>query len=381
MKIVFATTQNTAGSTVIGRISPIASFLAKNNDVHLLLLDTRHKSKPNKTNLHYHSVGQEPFQRTPDGKRRLSGIRLIIQLKINAIRTCLALFKINPDTVVIVKPLPHNVAGVWLWRLFNQNKKIVLDVDDFELTANVLTSLTQRAAIHWAERTSAKMASTIITATPFLTDHFKQLTNNKKQVVIIPTGIDNIPSQSPPTKPTLLYIGSISISSGHRVDLLPDILNNICKSKPDTAMIIAGDGDHINQIKDQFKKLNLLNRVTFTGRFTPKQIPKLLVKTNIIVDPIDSSISVRAKSSFRAALAGATGPPIVTSNIGIRPYFLPDELHNKFFAKPANSKDYADKITALFNNPLQNRERELMIQKSQQFSWQKLAGRYKEIIS
>lgn len=381
MKIVFATTQSITGSTVIGRITPIASFFAKRHKVHLLLLNNQRKNKINNTNLHYHSVGQEPFKRTLDGKHRLTGIRLLARLKLNAIRTCLALFKINPDVVIIVKPLPHNVAGVWLWHLFNPRKKIILDVDDFELTANVLTSLTQRAAIHWAARTSAKIADTIVTATPFLTDHFKQLTSNKKPVVMIPTGITNIPSQPLCTDPTLLYIGSLSISSGHRVDLLPAILKHVCKSQPNTKMIVAGDGDHFNKIKDQFKKLNLLNHVTFTGRFTLQQIPELLTQTSIIIDPIDLSISARAKSSFRAALAGTAGVPIVTSNIGIRPYFLPDKLHHRFFAKPANAKDYADKIIALINNPLINHERELMMRKSQQYSWQKLANRYQKIIN
>jgi glycosyltransferase involved in cell wall biosynthesis len=380
VKIAFATTQNTSGSTVIGRITPIVSLLSKQHSVHLLLLGTQ-PNKTNNSNLHYHSVGQEPFKRTSSGKRRLGGIRLIARLKLNAFLTTVALFKINPDVVVIVKSLPHNVAGVWLWHLFNPNKKIILDVDDFELTANVLTSLTQRAAIHWAERTSAKISNIIVTATPFLTDHFKQLTNNKKEVVMIPTGINSITTQPLPTSPTLLYIGSVSISSGHHVDLLPNILKLVRIKQPNAKMIIAGSGDNISKIKEQFKKLNLSQNVTFTGRFTSQEIPELLSQTSVIIDPIDSSISARAKSSFRVALAGSTGTPIVTSDIGIRPYFLPAKLHNKFFAKPANSKDYANKTIELLNQPLTNNERELMIQKSQEYSWEKLANKYKKIIS
>jgi glycosyltransferase involved in cell wall biosynthesis len=377
VKIVFATTQSSTGSTIIGRITPIANFLTKQHKVHLLLLGASQKSN---NNIHYHNAGQEPFKRTPSGKKRLSGIKLIIRLKLNALRTALILFKINPDVVVIVKPLPHNVAGVWFWHLFNLNKKIILDVDDFELTANVLSSLIQRAAIHWAERTSAKIAHTIITATPFLSDHFKQLTKNK-EVVLIPTGINKVPSQPFPTQSTLLYIGSISISSGHRVDLLPNILNHVRKSHPNTKMIIAGDGDHINKIKNMFGKLNLLAHVTFTDRFSSNEVEEILKQASILIDPIDSSISVRAKSSFRVALAGTTGTPVVTSNIGIRPHLLPDNLHSKFFAKPIDTEDYAEKITVLINNPLTHDQRELMMQKSQEYSWQKLASKYEEVIN
>ena len=186
MTIAFATTMSTRGSTVIGRVMPLAEQFAKHHQVHVLVLN---ESKKSDNNIHLHTVGQEPFIRTKQGKTRLTSLPLIFCLLTIALKTTITLFRISPDAVIIVKSLPHNVLGVWLWSLFNKNKKIILDVDDFELTANILTSINQRAAIHWAERVGANLAETIVTASPFLKDHFEQLTQNKKKVVMIPTGI------------------------------------------------------------------------------------------------------------------------------------------------------------------------------------------------
>lgn len=378
-RIAFVTTQALEGSTVVGRVLPLASELAKNHEVHVLV-HASSRSVPG--GLSVHVVGRDPFERTEDGKKRLSGLRLIARLLLNVLRTFFTLLKIRPSVVVIVKSLPQNVLAVLLWRLLNPKARIVLDVDDFELTANALSSILQRAAVHWAERQGARQAHAIIAASPFLQDHFEQLTSGKKRVGLIPTGIREDLRETVRTAAKsgtashLLYVGSISVASGHRVDLLPAILTAVRKERPETTLTIAGSGDDIALLKQEFQALKLETAVTWTGRFSLADIPLLLKDAPLLLDPIDGSIVSRAKSSFRVLLAAAAGLPIVTSNIGIRPQLLPEQFHSRFFAEAANIDSYAQRITALLTQPLTAEEARLLSDHAMQYTWKNLSKLY-----
>ena len=187
--------------------------------------------------------------------------------------------------------------------------------------------------------------------------------------------------KDPPRQaPSLLYIGSLSISSGHRIDLLPDILTRVQKIYPDAQLHIAGNGDDTTRLKRQFTKQELPH-VHWHGRFTgPAQIADILQQTTIIIDPVDTSIANRAKSSFRTTLAAAHSLPVVTSDIGIRPYLLPLSFHDRFFAKPANPKAYAEKIISLLQKPLTGAERSILSDHVKQYTWQTLASNYNKLL-
>lgn len=377
MKIAFCTTLNLNSSTLVGRILPLAEELAHHHSVHIIHLGPNTTHDP----LVLKSVGDEPFTRSAQGKQRLHGLALVIALKKIALRTAFALQRIQPDIVIIAKPLPHNTLGVALYHFFHRSTKIFLDVDDFELTANQLTSLAQRAAIHWSERKAAKLAQHIFVATPFLSDHFSQLTNSQKIPTLVPTGLDaalltklsELPTVS---EPSLLYIGSLSTGSGHRVDLLPVILKQVRQQHPTATLTIAGHGDDETTLRTAFEQAGLSTAVQWVGRFSLTEAPEFVAQARIMLDPIDASITQRAKSSFRTLVAAAAGRPVVTSNVGIRPQLLPSELHDRFFAEPANPQDYATKIIELLQNPLTENEQTSLKKHAAQFSWTELSKHY-----
>ncbi len=409
MKIVFVTTQSFMQSTLIGRVLPLAQEFQKMGNKIVLLIH-RENSPASSTlgvlpltpsvfpaRFGIHTIGVNPFERTSNGKKRKNGLRLIWTMKINALRAAWCLIREKPDVVIIVKPLPENTLAVLLAKPFLRNTNIILDVDDFELEANELTSLVQRAAIHWSERVAVQLASHIIIATPFLGDHMKLLAGNKKPVTLIVTGLPSpatlisstlgvsalTPSVFPMSVATtdranhnILFIGSISHSSGHRVDMLPEILFYIRKSIPDATLTIAGSGDDEENLRKKFQDITLADAVTWTGRFTMDDVPRLLQNTVVLIDPIDTSIANRAKSSFRVALALEYGIPIITSSIGIRTDMIPVQLHEKFFARPENIKDYAEKITNIFTSPLTQEESGSMKKKSEEYRWDNLAKVY-----
>ena len=389
MRIAFATPLAPRASTIIGRVTPLATEFAKRHEVYVLTLASPSGPRPSLKRegigVGFVSVGREPFTRTESGKKRLRGISLILNMLGTSVGTAWKLWQLKPDVVVIVKPIPSNVLGVQLYSLFSRPKKIILDVDDFELTANKLSSIWQRAAIHWSERTGAKLARVIITASPFLSDHFTQLTSESKKVAMIPTGLD-FPSlrrrggsAQGGDGVVLGYFGSVSISSGHRVDLLPDILQEVRRTIPNATLFMAGDGDDVTELKEKFAAKGLSDAVTWQGRFTLSEVEGLLQNVTVMIDPVDSSIANRAKSSFRIALATSAGLPVVSSNIGVRPHLLPQSFHERFFATPENAKSYAEKIVSALQNPLSTEQRTQLPQHAKQFTWPELAKQFEAV--
>ena len=424
MRIAFATVQGIAGSTNVGRIIPLAQEFTQRGATCFVLLQvpagsaldsTQDTKEPDTVTRRF--VGTEPFRRNAGGKERLKGMPLLFNMFATACRTALALRAIKPDVIIISKPLPANVLGVWFYSLFTANYlpgrpagKLVLDVDDFELTANKLSSISQRAAVHWSERRAAHMASAIVTASPFLSDHFRQLTQRSKPVTIIPTGLllEEIKGTAggaaggPPQRAEsasgqiehgvgvnggdrargtiIAYIGSVSISSGHRVDMLPDILERSSSPLP-LKLLVAGDGDDVATLTAEFERRGMNERVRWFGRFTMADLSSLLTPSTIIIDPIDDGIANRAKSSFRVLLAASLGLPVVTSNIGIRPRLVPEKFHERFFAEPGNPASYARKCAALAEQPLTGDERHELQEHATAFGWNTLGARYWKILS
>lgn len=389
MNIVFVTTQSKSQSTVVGRVLPLASEFEKMRHTVTVFVHDEASAAPS----HYEGggtggyalriTGKNPFAKTHDGKKRQSGFGLLVTMKLNALRAAWALVKERPDVIVLVKPLPENTLAVLLAKLFLWKTKVVLDVDDFELFANKLTSLFQRAAVHASERLATRIATNIVVATPFLYDHMHQMVAGKKNITLIPTGLNaefEVTSPIESTGHTLLYIGSISLSSGHRVDLLPEILDLVKKQIPDVRLTIAGTGDDEAALEKQFQVLSLEHAVTFTGKFVVSDVADLVASSDVIIDPIDASIVSRAKSSFRCALALRTGKAVVTSNIGIRTELLPSSLHDKFFATPADPVSYASRVVELMNNPLSKPEIAEMQKQSEKYIWSVLAKSYMQQI-
>lgn len=367
---------------MLGRVLPLAEALTqRKHDVHVLGLSSPATLS---TTIPFYVVGNEPFKRTADGKIRHSGMRLLFTIGSAAIRTAWRLQKISPDAVVIVKPLPQNTFGVWLYRVFHPRVKIVLDVDDFELTANVLTSFTQRAVLHVCARLAVRISSHIVVATPFLSDHFTSLAGGKKPVELLVTGY-SLPLMSATTQPvpvpTILYIGSISVSSGHRVDLLPNILALVKEKIPTVKLLIAGDGDDVAALKEAFAKQGLTNVVTWHGRFSAEQIPGLIASCSVLIDPVDASITQRAKSSSRAAFALAYGKVLITSNVGVRGKLLPLDWQQAWFAEPGKAASYAVATVAALHSPLTPEQQNELQQQAAQYTWENLAHQYEVVLT
>ena len=380
MTIAFVTTLNPEASTVAGRILPLAKELAAHASVSVYCLGGQDTANNNAI-VKIVSVGKEPFLRTGNGKIRLQGISLALRLLQNCWLTLLQLLHDRPDTVIIVKPLPQNTLAVALARLFYRPKKIILDCDDFELEANVLTSIWQRAAIHVSERLALHVSAASVAATPFLADHITRLGGDDMPVTLLPTGIgkSGIAAQGQGIK--LVYAGSISLSSGHRVDLLPGIMHHLSSNYPDVELHICGDGDDVGHIKTIAQEKNVASRIIWHGRFTQPSLSSILSSDTILLDPVDASIVARAKSSYRCMLALNAGLPVITSNIGIRSRLIPQSLQSRLFAETGSATSYAAAIAGILRSPFSTQEKELLKNNLQPYTWETIGSHYWHIIN
>lgn len=380
MKIAFVTTQSRQGSTVAGRILPLGQELAVSHKVHVIV----HGTSPLQNScISWHSSGKDPWQRTATGKKRLEGLPLLLRLLANSYGAYKILRQLKPEAIVIVKALPENVLAVGLYNAMHHVERVILDVDDFELAATVTSSWLQRAALHASERWGAALASAITAATPFLLDHMEQLTQKRHPVYFMPTGpigvrTDNFALSS---VPTITYIGSLSQSSGHRIDMLPEMFAKVRQEVPNARLFIIGGGDDESSLRQELTKRGLAEAAAWLGRFEGSDVRSILEQTAVLVDPVDSTIVNRAKSSFRVMIAGAYGVPVVTSNVGIRSQLLPASLHTRFFARSGEADDYAQKISALLKGGLTEAESQTMKTHVAPFAWSKLAQTFTSVLA
>jgi len=142
MKVAFITAQSLTGSTNIGRILPLARHLSEYHQVDILV----HNGQGDKPNpkIKIHFTGRDPFTLTESGKQRLHGLALIMLMLVNVMKSSFKLVSLRPQVIVISKSLPETVLAAWLASKFIRPAKIILDIDDFELTANVVASLKER---------------------------------------------------------------------------------------------------------------------------------------------------------------------------------------------------------------------------------------------
>jgi glycosyltransferase involved in cell wall biosynthesis len=126
----------------------------------------------------------------------------------------------------------------------------------------------------------------------------------------------------PETK-IILYIGSLAVSSGHRVDHLLAVWDELAANDPNLHLVCAGSGIHAETLQAQTSSLRFGARVHFSGRYKAGEAQGLVKQATLLVDPVDDTAAARAKSSSRMLLALLTGVPIVAGDVGIRRDMLP----------------------------------------------------------
>lgn len=165
---------------------------------------------------------------------------------------------------------------------------------------------------------------------------------------------------------TVLYQGAVNLGRG--LELMLDTLVLL----PDVNLIIAGGGDVLNQLKDKVHKLDLTERVTFTGKLPFEQLQKVTHKADIGI-----SIEEDLGLNYRFALPNKLfdyihcGKPVIVSDLPemrriVETYKVGEVL------KERTPKALAAKIeTMLHDSILRQQYRNNCLKAREELNWQK----------
>lgn len=143
-------------------------------------------------------------------------------------------------------------------------------------------------------------------------------------------------------KKTILYVGRLSTEKG--VKYLVRAMNYFNQER--VKLEIVGRGPKLLELREYVKKNSLEGNVTFHGHLPHEKLPKIYARADVFVLP---SI-VKENSPLTPLEAMAMQTPVITTNYGGQAELVEDGF-NGFLTPPKNSKEMADKIKILLNNP------------------------------
>lgn len=202
-------------------------------------------------------------------------------------------------------------------------------------------------------------------------DHFKPLDKNKcKQELGLDINTD--------------YIGYVGCFTGwdgieHIVRALPKVM----KQRPNVKALLVGDGDHRSFVESEVKKLNLEDKVIFTGYVNYKELPKYLNSFSVAVAPYGGSDSIETRnnkglSSLKCLEYTGTGLPTVVADIPGMDYI---DGKSGFIIPQGDEKALAEKVLMILSDKelaerFSKYGREYTVQNC---SWQSVADKTKVI--
>lgn len=341
MKVVFVSSLGRESSTFLGRLLPLARELSKKGVIiKFFLLHYKYRLCSSKEiaegkNVTSYYLGQAAVFKDEKSKHYFPFLKLISSLITSSFRIFKALLKEKDvDVIVVSKPHPHNFWPAILVAKVKR-KKIILDSDDLEYASNKKIAPFQKFVLKFSEKIGIKFCDYIFVCSPFLLEYYKKLGFKKERIIFIPTGIGTSYEIEPEKDEKIIrkefgipghvkilfYFGSLSISSGHRVDTLLESFKKVSEKIENTFLVIAGSGEDYFFLKEKAKSLKISERTRFLGRFKLKDIFPLIRICDLIIDPVDKTLKNQAKSSFRLTEAIRFRKPFISLNSGIQKYF------------------------------------------------------------
>ena len=178
----------------------------------------------------------------------------------------------------------------------------------------------------------------------------------------------------------ICFFGNIHPAKG--IEDLIEAFDIVCKSMPNTKLVIIGSCDPGNTLFSSFIRRKIIDsgladRVYVSG-FVPKQeVSELLLASDLCVLPFRDGISLR-RGSFLAAVKH--GLPVVTTAPRSSP---PENLvdgQNVVLVSPGDVQKLADSITSLLKSPeTYIRMKQNALAFGRQFSWPEIAKRTLEV--
>ena len=181
---------------------------------------------------------------------------------------------------------------------------------------------------------------------PIMTISMKAHNVDMKKVLVMPKGIDlkKFSNKNTSTPNKINAIVTRSLFADYRHDVILKAFGILNNKGIDFELTIVGDGKQLPMLKELAAKLNIDNKVNFTGRIPNTNLPELLQNSNIYISmPITEGVSA---SLFEAMASNCY--PIVTNISGNKSWITHRENGN--LIEVDNSKMLAEEILWSFEN-------------------------------
>lgn len=318
----------------IGRYLPLAKELTRRGfHINYLALHPDFKSldkryeKQDGVDVYY--VGQMHVLKKGSKKYYFNKFQLFNVVVNSTLKMLLKSLSLKSDILYCFKPQPINGFAALLAK-FIKRKPLVLDCDDYEAELNRLTKL-QKFIFILFEDNLPKFAKKVTFHSMFLKERYLRLGFKEDKFIQLSNGVDanrfsGLDSNKIKTlrkhfllenKKVILYCGSLSLASGHAIDLLLKAFVIVKKQIPNAVLLLVGGGEDIDILKKQVDN-SVKDSVIFAGKVKPSEIPYYIAISDISTDPVKDLLTNKGRCPIKIFESMALGVPVVTSDIGDR---------------------------------------------------------------
>lgn len=247
-------------------------------------------------------------------------------------------------------------------------------------------------SIHSIENWLVNESDKVIVNSCYMKNEIKAIFNgNEDKITIINNGVDLKKfddvyvapefrqNYAAPNEKIVFFVGRLVNEKG--VQTLIDAIPKIIRNYNDVKFVIAGQGPCFHSLIEQGKRLNILNRIYFTGFISEEVLLKLYKCSDIAVFP-----SMYEPFGIVALEGMVAGIPVVVSDVGgFDEIVCHREDGMKFYC--GNSNSLADCILELLKNEgLSQRMGEIGLQKVHRlYNWNNITktilSEYQDVIS
>lgn len=281
-------------------------------------------------------AGQMHVLKKGNKKIYFNKFQLIWVALTSCIKMIAAGLKIKPDVIYCLKPQPINGLAALIVKILTR-KTLLLDCDDYEAELNRLSKF-EKFVFALFEDQLPKFCEKVTYNTSYIKERYIKLGYPQDKFIQMIYAIDekrfNHLNEDKLAKlrntlrlndkKVILFFGSISLHSGHAVDLLIHAFQKIKMELKNTVLLIVGGGDDFENLQNNLDP-SIKNDVIFTGKVPSEEIPYYIKLANVSIDPVHDTLTNKGRSPWKIFESFAMGVPVVTSDVGDRKYYLENE--------------------------------------------------------
>jgi glycosyltransferase involved in cell wall biosynthesis len=278
----------------------------------------------------------------------------------------------KPDIIHVICP---STTGFYLWAAQHSHRAKVLLTFQGELFMDAHDIYNKSWFAGWSVKKLLEVAHGITACSQFVLDDAARryaLPAVPTEVVFNGVQLGEGSNTQRAERAYVLGVGRVVKNKGFNV--LITAFSKIASQFPGIDLVLAGDGDELENLKKLASSLNLSDRVIFTGRKQRDEIATLFSNSRFFVLPSPCEpFGIVALEAMRA------GKPVIACNAGGPPEFI-QHGSNGMLVEPGDADALAQAMCALLTDTdFTDKLGQRALQDISAFSWRKITEQYTHI--